>query len=99
MKSLLFIALSTLSLSVAFVSQQQASLPPSGDMNPSDRGNRTVDTSDIIGSLPPSGDMNPSDRGNRTVDTSEIIGALPPSGDMNPSDRGNRTVDTSGIFS
>jgi len=74
MKSLLFIALSTLSLSVALASQQQASLPPSGDMNPSDRGNRTVDTSDIIGSLPPSGDMNPSDRGNRTVDTSGIFG-------------------------
>jgi hypothetical protein len=77
---------------------EAASLPPSGDSNPSDLGNRTVDTSQIIASLPPSGDSNPSDLGNRTVDTSQIIASLPPSGDSNPSDLGNRTVDTSQII-
>ena len=74
MKTLLFAALSTLSLNITLASQQQASLPPSGDMNPSDRGNRTVDTSEIIAVKPPAGDLNLQDRYNPTVDSCQVIG-------------------------
>jgi len=73
MKGLLLAGLTALVLGTAIAPVELASLPPSGDSNPSDRFNRTVDTSDIIAALPPSGDSNPSDRFNRTVDTSDII--------------------------
>lgn len=48
--------------------------PPFGDHNPSDRNNRTVDTSDITAARPPAGDLNSQDRSNPTVDSSQIIG-------------------------
>jgi hypothetical protein len=78
------LALSTLTLSAVTASIVQA-LPPSGDSNPSDLHNNTVDTNQIIAPhakfnsatkrdlTPPSGDLNPSDRWNPTVDTIQII--------------------------
>ncbi|GAP96863.1 hypothetical protein NIES2104_34100 [Leptolyngbya sp. NIES-2104] len=47
---------------------------PSGDNNLSDRGNRTVETSNIIavGYLP--GDRNPQDPNNPTGDSSQLSG-------------------------
>lgn len=106
MKRLMLASLSTLALSLAFTpialptttGEAVAVKPPSGDYNPSDRGNRTVDTSDLSATLPPAGDLNPQDRYNATVDSSQVIAARPPSGDLNPSDRFNRTVDTSDII-
>jgi hypothetical protein len=82
MKSLTFSVLLTLTFSGFFATTAYAAKPPSGDMNPSDMGNTTVDTSELrvptgrpagqrVG-LPPSGDMNLSDLGNTTVDTSEL---------------------------
>ncbi|WP_206753945.1 hypothetical protein [Microcoleus sp. FACHB-1515] len=63
---------------------QVAGLPPSGDMNPADMQNSTVDTSEVLShearpqrdrqaANPPSGDMNPADLGNAAVDTSEVL--------------------------
>lgn len=76
MKRLIFASLSTIALHAAFASGAFAK-PPSGDANPSDLANRTVDTSQIIApttkQTPPSGDANPSDLFNRTVDTSRVI--------------------------
>lgn len=62
--------------------------PPSGDSNPSDRFNTTVDRSQIIGGSkvdlmdkqgmkPPSGDGNPSDLFNNTVDQGQIVNPHP----------------------
>lgn len=83
MKRLMLASLSTLALSIAFTpialptrstGAAIAAKPPSGDMNPSDRFNRTVDTSEIIAAKPPAGDLNPQDRYNHTVDSSQVIG-------------------------
>jgi len=52
MERLMLAALSTLALSIALAPSLPdtiAAKPPSGDYNPSDRGNRTVDTSQVIG--------------------------------------------------
>jgi len=113
MKRILVTTLSALALSASFASLGYAK-PPSGDANPSDRYNPTVDTTQIIlptkGTVkanPPSGDGNPSDLYNSTVDTSQIINptkglaatkANPPSGDGNPSDLYNSTVNTGEII-
>jgi hypothetical protein len=82
MKRIFLTGLSALLLGAAFATVAQAA-PPSGDSNPSDLGNPTVDTSQIIHSkatemaqqkaAPPSGDSNPSDLGNATVNTGQII--------------------------
>jgi hypothetical protein len=77
MKRLTLAGLSTLMLSAAFASTVSAK-PPSGDLNPSDLYNNTVDTSQVIApnarkQAPPSGDSNPTDLHNATVDTSRII--------------------------
>jgi hypothetical protein len=77
MKRLTLAGLSTLMLSAAFASTVYAK-PPSGDLNPSDLHNNTVDTSQVIvpnaqKSLPPAGDLDPTDLHNATVDTSRVI--------------------------
>jgi hypothetical protein len=48
MKLLIFSSLFSVVLVNGFVTTVQASKPPSGDSDPSDRWNRTVDTSQII---------------------------------------------------
>lgn len=75
---LMLTSLSTL-LFAAFATSAFAK-PPSGDANPSDLANRTIDTSQIIAPTtrqtkqnPPSGDSNPSDLHNSTIDTRQII--------------------------
>jgi hypothetical protein len=78
MKRFVSASLSVLALSI-FASTANAASPVSGDSNPSDLRNPTVDTSEIINpnllkARPVSGDSNPSDLRNPTVDTSEIIG-------------------------
>lgn len=73
----LIASLSTLALSATFASTVYAK-PPSGDLNPSDLHNDTVDTSQVITSntqkqAPPAGDLDPTDLPNVTVDTSRVI--------------------------
>lgn len=67
---LMLAGLSILALTIAAApspSSTIAARPPSGDNNPSDRSNRTVDTSDITAAKPPAGDLNPQDRSNSIV--------------------------------
>lgn len=45
-------SLLAIALGAAFAATAQAQKPPSGDSDPSDRGNRTVDTSQIINPHP-----------------------------------------------
>jgi len=77
MNRLMFAGLSTFVLMITaapFLSGTIAAKPPSGDNNPSDRNNRTVDTSDVTAARPPAGDLNPQDRSNPIVDSSQVIG-------------------------
>lgn len=50
-----------------------AARPPFSDNNPSDRSNRTVDTSDITAAKPLAGNLNSQDRLNSIVDRSRVI--------------------------
>lgn len=52
MKSLILLSLVAVALGAAFTATAQAQKPPSGDSNPSDRGNQTVDTRQIINPHP-----------------------------------------------
>lgn len=65
----------SLSIATAAFAASANAKPPSGDANPGDRFNTTVDTTEIIAPkrLPPSGDLNPSDLHNATVDTTQVI--------------------------
>lgn len=86
MKRFMLATLSAVVLQSAFAAGAFAAKPPSGDANPSDLANTSVDTSEIIY------------RGNTPVRTSDRTAVRPPSGDGNPSDLLNSSVDTSEII-
>lgn len=52
MKRLILASLFAAAFSAVFAATTQAQKPPSGDSNPSDLGNTTVDTSQIIDPTP-----------------------------------------------